>query len=186
MTAPTEVSQLLRAWSDGEKAAADRLMPLVYEELRQIARRQMRRQRAGHTLQTTALIHEAYLRLVGESDAPWQNRAHFFGVAAKAMRHILVDHARERQALKRGGERQRVDLDANALAVEDQSQEVLDLDEALVALARIDGRLAQVVECRFFGGLTEEETAEALGVTARTVRRDWTKAKALLYARLNA
>ena len=143
-------------------------------------------ERVGNSLQATALVNEAYIRLVDGKAVEWHDRAHFLAVAAMAMRHILVDHARERQALKRGGERQRVDLDENALAVEHQSQEVLELDEALMGLARIDARLAQVVECRFFGGLTEEETAEALGVTARTVRRDWTKAKALLYARLNA
>jgi len=184
MTAPTEVSQLLRAWSDGEKAAADRLMPLVYEELRQIARRQMRRQRAGHTLQTTALIHEAYLRLVGESDAPWQNRAHFFGVAAKAMRHILVDHARSRQAAKRGGAAQRVTLDEAAL-VSAEPAELVALDDALQSLAALDPRKSQVVEFKYFGGLTVKEIAEVLQVSPETVARDWRLARAWLLRELS-
>jgi len=185
-TSEHEVTDLLAYWRAGGADAAQRIMPFVYDELRRVAHRQRGPGRDDDTLTTTALVHEAFLKLVDQTQADWRDRAHFLAVAAMAMRHILVDHARERQALKRGGERQRVDLDENALAVEHQSQEVLELDEALMGLARIDARLAQVVECRFFGGLTEEETAEALGVTARTVRRDWTKAKALLYARLNA
>jgi RNA polymerase sigma factor (TIGR02999 family) len=185
-TSEQEVTDLLAYWRSGGTDAAQRLMPFVYDELRRVAHRQRGPGRNDDTLTTTALVHEAFLKLVDQTRADWRDRAHFFAVAAMAMRHILVDHARERLALKRGGERQQVDLDEDALAVEHQSQEMLDLDEALVGLARIDSRLAQVVECRFFGGLTEEETAEALGVTARTVRRDWTKAKTLLHARLNA
>jgi RNA polymerase sigma factor (TIGR02999 family) len=181
-----DISEILAQWRDGGADAAQRLMPFVYDELRRMAHRQRGRGRGDDTLTTTALVHEAYLKLVSRSSADWRDRAHFFAVAAIAMRQILVDHARERQAQKRGGERRQVELDENALMVENQAQELLELDEALTELAGIDGRLAQVVVCRFFGGLTEEATAEALGVTTRTVRRDWVKAKALLYARLSA
>jgi len=184
MTTSLEVSQLLRAWSNGETSAADRLMPLVYEELRHIARRQMRRQRAGHTLQTTALIHEAYVRLVGESDVHWQNRAHFFGVAAKAMRHILVDHARSRHAAKRGGAAQRVTLD-EAAVISAQPAELVALDDALRSLAGLDPRKGQVVELKYFGGLTVDEIAKVLRVSPETVARDWRLARAWLLRELS-
>ena len=184
MTAPQEVSQLLRAWGNGEKAAADKLMPLVYEELRRIARRQMRRQRAGHTLQTTALIHEAYLRLVRESDVHWQNRAHFFGVAAKAMRHILVDYARSRQAAKRGGAAEHVLLD-EAAVVSAEPAELIALDDALQSLAALDQRKSQVVEFKYFGGLTVKEIAEVLQVSPETVARDWRLARVWLLRELS-
>ena len=186
LTSAHDITQLLASWRLGRADAAERLMPLVYEELRRAARRQRRGGREDDTLTTTALVHEAYLRLVDQTRADWHDRGHFFAVASIAMRQILVDHARERLALKRGGALRRVDLDENVVAGEEQSQSLLELDEALGDLARLDPRLVSVVECRFFGGLTEEETAQTLGVTARTVRRDWTKAKALLYARLSA
>lgn len=179
-----DVTDLLAYWRNGGTDAMQRLMPLVYDELRRLAHRQRGRVNPGDTLTTTTLVHEAYLKLVDQTRADFHDRSHFLAVAAMAMRQIIIDHARERQAQKRGGGRHQVDLDDNVLAVESQAQELLELDEALKQLAQVDGRLAQVVQCRFFGGLTEEETAEALGVTARTVRRDWTKAKALLYARL--
>lgn len=178
--ASPEVSQLLRAWSSGERAAFDKLLPLVYEELRQMARRQMRRQRAGHTLQTTALIHEAYLRLVGLSDVRWQNRAHFFGVAARAMRHILVDHARTRQAAKRGGVARHVALDETAVVSMERASELVALDDALQSLVALDRRRSQVVELKYFGGLTVEEIAEVLQVSPETVARDWRLARTWL------
>jgi RNA polymerase sigma factor (TIGR02999 family) len=181
MTAPQEVSQLLRAWSEGDKAAFDKLMPLVYQELRQMARRYMDRQHASHTLQTTALIHEAYLRLVDcRQEVPWQNRAHFFGVAAKAMRHILVDYARTRQADKRGGGAIQVSFDEAAVVFEERTAELVALDDALQSLAAFDPRKSQVVELRYFGGLTVEETAEVLKVSPETVARDWRLARTWL------
>jgi RNA polymerase sigma factor (TIGR02999 family) len=186
MTAPQEVSQLLRAWSEGDKAAFDRLMPLVYQELRQMARRYMDRQQAGHTLQTTALIHEAYLRLVDcRQDVPWQNRSHFFAVAATAMRHILVDYARTRQAAKRGGDAFKVSLDEAALAIEPRTTELVALDDALRSLSTFDERKSQVVELRYFGGLTVEETAEVLKVSPETVARDWRLARTWLLRELS-
>jgi RNA polymerase sigma-70 factor (ECF subfamily) len=186
MTAPQEVSQLLRAWSEGDKAAFDKLMPLVYQELRQMAKRYMDRQQAGHTLQTTALIHEAYLRLVDcQQEVPWQNRAHFFGVAAKAMRHILVDHARTRQAAKRGGGAFQVSLDEATVAFEERTAELVALDDALESLAAFDERKSQVVELRYFGGLTVEEAAEVLNVSPETVARDWRLARTWLLRELS-
>lgn len=168
----------------GDANAVDALMPVVYEELRGIARRQLRHERPGHTLSTTALVHEAYVRLVDQTRVEWQDRAHFFAVAARAMRRILVDHARRRTAQKRGGNQQPIPLDEAQLAMDAQADLLLSLDEALDRLAAFSERLAQVVELRFFGGMTEEETAEALGLSARTVRRDWVKAKAWLFKEL--
>lgn len=184
-SAPQEVSQLLHAWANGDQSALDRLMPLVYEELRQMASRYMHRQSPGHTLQTTALIHEAYLRLVNQKEARWQNRAHFFGVAAKAMRHILVDYARTRQAAKRGGETRKVSLNEAALVAADQAEEIVALDLALERLATVDYRKCQVVELRYFGGLSVEETAEVLKVSAETVMRDWRLARTWLLRELS-
>lgn len=183
MTSPShEVTQLLVAWSSGDSAALDRLVPLVYDELHRLAQSYLQRERAGHSLQTTALIHEAYLRLIDARDIQWQNRAHFFGVAARVMRQILVAFARERGFQKRGGGAQRVSLDEAMLIDSGQQEELLALDEALQALAQFDARKAQVVEMRFFGGLTEAEIAEALQVSPETVRRDWRLAKSwLLY-----
>lgn len=183
--APSEVSQLLHAWGNGDKTALDKLMPLVYDELRQMAKRYMDRQQAGHTLQTTALIHEAYLRLVDQSEAQWQNRAHFFAVAATAMRHILVDHARTRQAAKRGGAAQQVVLDEAAAVSVEPAAELVALDDALQILAAFDQRKSQVVEMRYFGGLTVEETAEALQVSPETVARDWRLARTWLLRELS-
>ena len=184
MTGPSEVSRLLRAWSLGEKAAFDELMPLVYEELRRIAKRQWRRQRAGQTLDATALIHEAYLRLADQTEVRWQNRAHFFGVAAKAMRHILVDHVRTRKAAKRGGAARRVQLDAVSVAIE-RPVDVVALDDALQSLAALDQRKSQVVELKYFGGLSVREIAEVLHVSEETVARDWRLARTWLLRELS-
>lgn len=179
-----DVTALLRGAEAGGRETLDRLLPLVYEELRRVARVHLATERAGHTLNTTALVHEAYLKLVDQTRVGWADRAHFFAVASIAMRRILVDHARKRSAKKRGGDRQRVPLDATELSVEDRAHALIELDQALTRLAEVDERLCRVVECRFFGGLTEEETAQALGVTARTVRSDWATAKGLLYLEL--
>ena len=179
-----DITTELLAWRAGETSAVERLFPLVYDELRRIAHRQMRRERPGHTLDTTALVHEAYLKLVDQTRAQWTDRAHFFAVAARAMRRILVDYARSYRTDKRGASPRRVSLTDDMLVAEQRADTLLAVDEALVELARIDERLSRVVECRFFAGLTEEETAEVLGVTARTVRRDWTKAKGWLHRTL--
>jgi len=180
------VTQLLVELRDGQSGAMDRLFPLVYEELRRIARRALRRERTGHTLATTGLVHEAYLRLVDQTRIEYRDRAHFFGIAARAMRQILVDYARRHRAAKRGGAQRVVTLDEGALALEDRAETLLALDEALTDLEQVDARLGQIVQCRFFGGLTEDETAEVVGVTARTVRRDWLKAKGWLHQQLTA
>jgi RNA polymerase sigma factor (TIGR02999 family) len=181
---PHEVSQLLLAWSEGDRAALDQLMPLVYAELRQLAKSHMRRERAGQTLQTTALIREAYLRLIDADRVRLENRAHFFAAAARVMRQVLVDLARERGSRKRGGAARRVSFD-EAMAVGRQHDEgLLALDEALGALAQIDPRKSQVVELRFFGGLSVEETAGALGVSVETVHRDWRLARSWLLRKL--
>jgi RNA polymerase sigma factor (TIGR02999 family) len=182
---PENVTQLLVNWRNGDETALDQLMPIIYDELHRLAKRYMSRERRNHTLQTTALVNEAYLRLVGQGQAEWQNRAHFFGVAAQVMRHVLVDHARSRQYAKRGGEGRRVTLDDNlAISHEDQI-EVLALDEALNRLAALDERKGRIVELRYFGGLSVEETAEVLELSAITVKRDWLKAKAWLYRELS-
>jgi RNA polymerase sigma factor (TIGR02999 family) len=183
--APEEVSRLLRAWSEGDRAALDQLMPLVYDELRRMARNYMTRQKAGHTLQTTALIHEAYLRLADQKEVRWQSRAHFFAVAATAMRHILVDYARTDQAAKRGGKVQMVSLDEAAEVTAEKTAELVALNDALDGLAAFDPRKSQVVEMRYFGGLTLEETAEVLKVSPETVARDWRIARAWLLRELN-
>lgn len=183
MTAPStkEVTQLLLDWSDGDKAALDKLMPLVYDELRRLARHYMGRERAGHTLQTTALVNEAYLRLVDQRSVRWQNRAHFFGIASQMMRRILVDHARSRHYAKRGGGARQVSLDEAMAVSEERASDIVALDDALTALAEIDQRKSQIVEMRFFGGLSIEEAAEVLAVSPGTVMRDWTLAKAWLH-----
>ena len=178
-----QVSGLLRAWSDGDRAALDRLTPIVYDELHRLAQRYMKHERPGHSLQTTALVNEAYMRLVDYKGMQWQNRAHFFAVSAQLMRRILVEHAR-RHNLKRGGGVQHVSLEETALVCGEQSADLVALDEAMDALARLDPRKAQVVEMRFFGGLSVEETAEVLKVSSVTVMRDWNTAKAWLYREL--
>jgi RNA polymerase sigma factor (TIGR02999 family) len=158
----------------------DAAVALTYEDLRAIAHRRLAARARGGTLSTTALVHEAYLRLADASRSRWNDVPHFLALASVAMRHVLVDRARERGALKRGGERRRITLDEGVLAVEDQSDALLQLDDALERLAAVEPRLARVIECRFFGGLTEQESADALGVTVRTVQRDWVKARVLL------
>jgi len=182
---PGEVTRLLSAARQGDGSAVDRLVALVYDELRAVARRQLRRWRPGQTLDTTAVVHEAYFRLVDQAGATWQDRAHFLSVAGVAMRHILVDAARRRAAKKRGGEDVRISLDELRLepgqGVDSQAIQILALDEALTSLAARNERLSHLVELRFFAGLTEEETAQTLGTSERTVRRDWRKARAFLF-----
>ncbi|MBV9958405.1 MAG: sigma-70 family RNA polymerase sigma factor [Acidobacteria bacterium] len=180
--APDDVTGLLHEWRQGDAAAFEKLMPLVYGEMRRLAHRYMRQERGGHTLQTTALINEAYLRLVGQRQVEWQGRAHFFAVTAQVMRHVLIDHARRLHLLKRGGaEAQRVELFEAEAMTRERAAELVALDEALRELARLDERKASVVELRYFGGLSLEETAEVLEVSVMTVRRDWRAAKAWLY-----
>ena len=181
-----DVTALLRAWSEGDQAALDRLLPAVYAELHRQAERYMRAQPAGHTLQTTALVHEAYLRLVSRDGAGWNGRAHFFGVAAKAMRSILVDHARARRRAKRGGGGEQVTL----AGLEDSAGrardlDVLDLDDTLARLAALDARKASLVELRYFGGLGIEEAAESLGISSATAKREWRLARAWLQRELS-
>jgi RNA polymerase sigma factor (TIGR02999 family) len=177
---PQEITHLLVAWSNGDSRALQELMPPVYRELRRLAHGRLGRERPDHTLQTTALVHEAYLRLADQRDASWKNRAQFFAVAAQMMRRVLVDYARARQYTKHGGGAQQVDLDEAMVVWRDRAAEVVALDEALTSLAELDPRKGRVVELRFFGGLSIEETAEILGVSPGTVMRDWTLAKAWL------
>jgi len=178
-----DVSELLCAWSDGDQGALERLTPIVYNELHRLARRYMKGERSGHSLQTTALVNEAYIRLVNYKRMQWQNRAHFFAVSAQLMRRILVEHAR-RHNLKRGGGVQHVSLEAAAAVGGNRAADLVALDDAMNALARLDARKAQVVEMRFFGGLSVDETAEVLNVSAITAMRDWNTAKAWLYREL--
>ncbi len=181
MDAQGEITRILETLRNGDRGAIDDLFPLVYQELHALAHRQLAHRRPGQTLNSTALVHEAYIKLVGQSEGQWQDRQHFFAVAATAMRHIIVDYARHRRALKRGGNAQPTLLDEERVAVEDKAEEILALDEALVHLAAADERLARTVELRFFGGLSIEETAQVLGRSERTVKRDWRKARAFLY-----
>ncbi len=182
--ASDDVTMLLAQLSEGDQSAIPQLVPLVYDELRQLAACYMRQERPDHTLRTTGLVHEAYLRLVEQRHVNWKSRAHFFGIAAQLMRRILVDHARGHLRKKRGGEQQKIAIDETAAVSRGRSLEVLAVDEALRRLAKLDLRQNQIVELRFFGGLTTEETAEVLGVSARTVEREWTLAKAWLYTEL--
>ena len=175
-----EVTQLLVDWGNGNQAALDQLIPLVYTELRQLARRYMRRERPGHTMQTTALIHEAYLRLVDQNRVRWQHQAHSLGIAARLMRQILIEHARSRTRAKRGGGVGTISLDEAAIVSQARATELLALDDALERLATIDPRKSQVVELRFFGGLSVEEAAQVLNIAPNTVLRDWRMAKAWL------
>jgi RNA polymerase sigma-70 factor, ECF subfamily len=175
------VTELLLEWQQGDREALDRLTPLVYDELRRIAHRYVQRERQGQTLETTALVNEAYLRLVNQQKVDWQNRAHFFAVTAQVMRHILIDHARKRRYMKHGGEAHLVSIDEAALMTKVRAAELISLDEALSELARIDPRKSRVVELRYFGGLSLEETADVLEISLMTVRRDWRAAKAWLY-----
>lgn len=188
MTTPSrsvqEVTQLLGDWSSGDEGALEKLIPLVQPELHRLAHHYMSRERAGHTLQTTALLNEAYLQLTDKTQRPWQNRTHFMAVAAQLMRRIMVDHARARHALKRGAGAIRVTLDETAWVTEERAEELLALDEALEKLAVFDRRRCEIVEMRYFGGLTVEEIADVLKVHPNTVMRDWRAAKAWLYAEL--
>jgi RNA polymerase sigma factor (TIGR02999 family) len=184
MAEQENVTRLLIELSNGNNAAVDELLPVVYGELKKLAAGYLRRERVGHTLQATALVHEAYLKLVDQTRVSWQNRAHFFGVAARIMRRILVDHARRHQADKRGGEFQKLQLDEKADKAIEISGELLRLDEALGELAKSDASLAKLVELRYFGGLTFEEAAEVLGVSVITAKRHWKLARAWLYDRM--
>ena len=179
-----EVTQLLIDWSNGDKAALDKLMPLIHEELRRLAHNYMSRERPDHTLQTTALVNEAYLRLVNRKDVHWQNRTHFFAIAATSMRNILVDHARSHAYAKRGGGAHKTELDEAMVASQKRAAEVLALDDVLKEFAQVDPRQSRIVELRFFGGLTIEETAEVLGLSPATIKREWSTAKAWLYHQL--
>ena len=179
-----DLTELLIDWSNGDRAALDRLMPLIDEELRRLAHRYMTRERAGHTLQTTALVNEAFLRLVNRKNLQWQNRAHFFGIAAQLMRTILVDHARSHASAKRGGGARKLELDEALVVSQQKASEVLALDDALKQLALLDAQQSRIVELRFFGGLTVEEAAEVLHVSPATIKREWSTAKAWLYHEL--
>ena len=177
---PHEITQLLQAWRDGDRSALEKLTPLVYNELHRLAKHYMAGERSDHTLQSTALVNEAYLRLIDWENAQWQNRAHFFAVSAQLMRRILVDFGRSRRQVKRGGDASQVSLDEALLVSPDRSTDLVALDDALNALAAIDPRKSQVVELRFFGGLSVEETAEVLKISSRTVQQDWAMAKVWL------
>ena len=180
-----EVTKLLESWSSGKQEALDELMPLVYQELRRMAKKYMNSQPSKHTLQTTALIHEAYLKLADNRGKNWQNRAHFFAVAAQAMRHILVDHARLHKAEKRGGDTQIVSLEEAAIISDERAAEIVALDEAIENLSKVEERKSRVVELRYFGGLSVEETAEVLKISPETVMRDWRFAKTWLLRELS-
>ena len=179
------ISQMLQRWSSGDRAALEELMPLVYDELHRIAHRYIAQQAPGHTLQTTALLHEAYLRMAGQEEKQWENRAHFFGVAAQAMRHILVDYARGQLREKRGGGAQRISLDDGLAIGTEQSGEIIALHDALTELAKLDERQSKIVELRFFGGLSEPEIAAILQVSQRTVSSNWRLARAWLLQQLD-
>lgn len=178
---PKDITQLLVDWRNGDKAAMDQLLPIVYDELRRLASSLFRRERVNHTLQPTALVNEAYLHLVGQSEVSWQNRAHFFSAAARLMRHILIDHARAHNATKRGGGEVKVSLKEDMAATEQREVDLIALDAALDELATFDKQQSQIVEMRFFGGLSVEETAEVLALSPATVKREWSTAKAWLY-----
>ena len=184
ITQQHNITQLLVEWSDGNQSALDELYPLVYDELHRLARRYMSRERKGHTLQTTALINEAYVRLVDQKNVRWANRSHFFAISAQIMRRILIDHARRQAYAKRGGGAQQVSLEEVAAIVPEQGRELMRLDEALKSLAEMDPRRSQVVELRYFGGLNNEEIAGVLHVSENTVTRDWNMARAWLYQQL--
>ncbi|MGE0129752.1 MAG: sigma-70 family RNA polymerase sigma factor [Blastocatellales bacterium] len=182
---PEQITRMLIAWNQGDESARDELMPLIYDELRRLARARLRRERINHTLQPTALVHEAFLRLVDQSKVNWQNRAHFFGAAARLMRQILINHAEARRAAKRGGEAERISLnDVDRFKVEEEI-DLVALNEALKRLERIDPRQGRIVEMRYFSGLAIEEIAEALGVSPATVKREWSAARAWLRRELS-
>jgi len=181
---PNEITEQLIAWSKGDEAALEQLIPAVYQELRRMADHYLRGEDSGHSLQPTALVHEAYLRLIDQTKVEWHNRAHFFGVAAQMMRRILIDHAKAKHRVKRGGTAVKVVLDENTNFTQERASELLALDDALQALARMDDRKSRIVELRYFGGLSVEETAQVLGISDKTVMRDWSLAKAWLYREL--
>ncbi len=181
-----EISVILKDWSGGNRASADVLLSLVYDELRKIAGNYLRKERSGHTLQPTALVHEAYMKLIDISDINWQDRAHFFAVSANVMRHILVDHARAKLAEKRGGEAQRIALEDAISLSNEPNIDLLAVDEALKELAEFDEQQSRIVELRFFGGLTIEETAHVVGISPATVKREWAMAKAWLHRKLKS
>jgi RNA polymerase sigma factor (TIGR02999 family) len=183
---PNEITEQLIAWSNGDATALDKLIPVVYQELRRMADQYLRREDLSHSLQPTALVHEAYLRLIDQTKVQWQNRAHFFGVAAQMMRRILIDHAKTKHRLKRGGTAIKVSFDENVNVSEERAAELIALDDALQELAQMDERKSRIVELRYFGGLSVDETAEVLGVSNKTVMRDWNFAKAWLYQQLTA
>jgi RNA polymerase sigma factor (TIGR02999 family) len=180
MTSQHEITRLLAEWSNGDRQALEKLTPLVYDELRRLAARYLRQERAGHTLQSTALVHEAYMKLVGQNNVQWQNRAHFFGIAAQMIRRILVDYARARKADKRGSGAEKLSLDEAIALPGGQDLDLVALDDALEGLAKIDARQSRLVELRFFAGLTIEETAEVMQMSLATAKRDWVAAKAWL------
>jgi RNA polymerase sigma factor (TIGR02999 family) len=183
--ASKEISQLLNAWGNGNQEALEKLLPLVYDELHRLAARYMRGENPGHTLQTSALVNEAYIKLIDQKNVRWQNRAHFFGIAAQLMRRILVDHARKHARAKRGAGAHKLPLNETAIVSKDQTAEFILIDDALKNLAQIDPSKSRIVEMRFFGGLTTEEIAEVEKVSASTVEREWRKAKAWLYREIN-
>lgn len=185
MSSPAHVTELLRAWGGGDPAALNELLPHIYDELRRLAGHYLRRERPDHTLQPTALVHEAYLRLIDTNNVRWQNRAHFFGAAAQAMRRILVDHARQHAAAKRGGAEHRVTLDESVALAEQRDVDLLLLDDALDRLEEMDVQKSRMVELRFFGGLSLEETAEVMGVSEATVTRQWRTTRAWLHRELS-
>ena len=184
--ATENLTGLLIEWRDGDKAALEQLIPLVYDELRRMAHRYVQRERDGHTLQTSALVNEAYVRLAGQENVDWQNRSHFFAVTAQVMRHILIDHARRRRYVKHGGELRQIPLEDAEGMTQQRATELIALDEALAELAKFDQRKNRVVELRYFGGLSLEETAEVLEISLMTVRRDWRAAKAWLFRRMKS
>ena len=182
-----QITQLLQKWGDGDQSALDELMPVVYDELRRQASRLLRKERQGHTLQTTALIHEAYIKMIGQGDVDWQNRSHFFAIASQAMRRILVDHARSRHREKRGGPAENLPLDdALYIGTPEKRTDLVALDEALSRLEKIDARQAKIVELKYFSGLTNDEAANVLNISSTTVRSDWTMAKAWLHQQLSS
>jgi RNA polymerase sigma-70 factor, ECF subfamily len=183
--ADEQVTQLLAQLTGGNRAVVDELLPLVYRELKRMAGGQLKGERPGHTLQATALVHEAYMKLVDQREVTWQNRAHFFGVAAQVMRRVLLDYAKSKHRLKRGGDVHRTSLDEALVVAEDRASDLVMIDEALTELEQLDARQGKVVELRFFGGLSVEETAEAMGISTATVKREWAMAKAWLYRRLS-
>jgi RNA polymerase sigma factor (TIGR02999 family) len=185
-TPASSVTELLAKAGSGDTSALANVFPLIYEELHRLAQQQLRREPDGHTLSPTALVHEAYMRLIDYSRMEWTGRAHFMAVASTAMRRILVDHARSHRSIKRGGALKRVPIESVDLATEDRAELLIAVDDALSKLKEIDERQARVVECRFFGGMTEEETAEALGIGLRTAKRDWAKAKMWLHREIAA